>query len=54
MFAFGNPIVEGESALEETCVEFWRWCEGEGEGVKVVWCCVDDQVRFLGPPAVVL
>ena len=45
VFAWGNPLVSDPSALTETCLEFWKWCKSQK--LKIVWCCVDDQVGLI-------
>ncbi|VDB91356.1 unnamed protein product [Peniophora sp. CBMAI 1063] len=47
VFAWGNPLVSDPSALTETCLEFWKWAKSQK--LKLVWCCVDDQMeKILG------
>ncbi|KZV69416.1 hypothetical protein PENSPDRAFT_580989 [Peniophora sp. CONT] len=43
VFAWGNPLVSDPSALTETLLEFWKWCKSQK--LKLVWCCVDDQMQ---------
>jgi hypothetical protein len=43
VFAWGNPLVSDKAALGDTAVAFWEWARGEG--VKIVWCCADDDLE---------
>ncbi|KAI0027886.1 hypothetical protein K488DRAFT_60181 [Vararia minispora EC-137] len=43
IFAWGNPLLSDSTALEQTCLEFWKWCKAQK--LKLVWCCVDDRME---------
>ncbi|KZV65318.1 hypothetical protein PENSPDRAFT_655841 [Peniophora sp. CONT] len=43
VFAWGNPLVSDKAALQATAQAFWDWAKGEG--LKAVWCCVDDDME---------